>query len=94
MSKTRTLRLTDKEVHAIEALAAALNISGQRGATFQPFIQWLAETASAALPETAAALEIAAGCAAGGEWEDLAIMVEPVYSALCDAAQPEGEKDE
>ena len=81
-TKTRTIRLTDEQLAALDALAKKLGISGQRGATFQPFIQWLADTADYALAETAAALEIAAGCAAGGDWLDLAETVSPTYEDM------------
>lgn len=66
-TKTRTIRLTDQQLAALDALAKKLDISGQRGATFQPFIQWLADTAEYALAETAEALEEAARYAAGIE---------------------------
>jgi hypothetical protein len=78
-NKTRAIRLTDKQVASLEALAAALDISGKGGARLNPLLAWLAETASGALAETAASLEIAAGCAAGGEWEDLVEVLEPKY---------------
>ncbi len=78
-TKIRTIRLTDEQIAALDALAKKLDISGQRGATFQPFIQWLADTADYALAETAAALEIAAGCAAGNDWQDLIESIEPEY---------------
>lgn len=80
-TKIRTIRLTDEQLSALDALAKKLNISGQRGATFQPFIQWFADTADYALAETAAALEIAAGCAAGGDWHELIEAVEPDWPA-------------
>lgn len=70
-TKTRTIRLTDEEVATIEALAAALNISGQRGATFQPFIQHLAEAAAGALPEMAWLLDIGFQVAGGADLEEL-----------------------
>lgn len=76
-TKIRTIRLTDEQIAALDALAQKLDISGQRGATFQPFIQWLANTANFALAETAAALEIAAGCAAGEDWHGLIEAIEP-----------------
>ena len=79
-TKTRTIRLTDQQLSALEALAAKLDISGQRGARFQPLLQWLADTSSYALAETAAALEIAAGCAAGGDWRELAETTEPDWN--------------
>ncbi|MCB0043826.1 MAG: hypothetical protein KDD92_00165 [Caldilineaceae bacterium] len=76
-TKTRTIRLTDEQIAALDSLAEKLNISGQRGARFQPFIQWIADTSSYALAETAAALEVAAGCAAGEDWHELIESVEP-----------------
>lgn len=79
-TKLRTIRLTDKQLSALDALAKKLDISGQRGATFQPFTQWLADTSSYALEETAAALEIAAGCAAGEDWHELIKAIEPDWS--------------
>ena len=79
-TKIRTIRLTDNQLSALDALAKKLDISGQRGATFQPFIQWLADTADYALAETAAALEIAAGCAAGEDWHELIESIEPDFN--------------
>ena len=76
-TKLRAIRLTDEQLSALDALAKKLDISGQRGATFQPFVQWLANTSSYALVETAAALEIAAGCSAGEDWYELIEAVEP-----------------
>lgn len=76
-TKTRTIRLSDSETAALDALAKRLDISGQRGATLNALIRWLAETSSAALNETAAALEIAAGCASGGDWYELIEDIEP-----------------
>lgn len=73
----RNIRLTDHQIAALDALAVKLNISGQRGATLNPLIAWLADTASGALPETAAALEIAASCASGGDWYQLIDMIKP-----------------
>ena len=66
-AKTRAIRLTDAQVQSLEALATALNVGGKGGARLNPLIAWLAETAAGAMAETAAALEIAAGCAAGGD---------------------------
>ncbi|MCA9326754.1 hypothetical protein KC976_04115 [Candidatus Saccharibacteria bacterium] len=80
-TKIRTIRLTDEQLSTLDALAKKLNISGQRGATFQPFIQWIADTSSYALVETAAALEIASGCAAGEDWYDLIKATEPDWPA-------------
>lgn len=76
-TKLRTIRLTDEQIAALEALAEKLDISGQRGARFQPLIQWLADTSSYALAETAAALEIAAGYAKGEDWHELTETIEP-----------------
>lgn len=70
-TKTRTLRLSGEQVSSLEALAVALNVSGKGGARLNPLIAWLAETAAGAMNETAAALEIAAGCAAGKDWDEL-----------------------
>lgn len=80
-TKIRTIRLTDEQLSALDALAKKLNISGQRGATFQPFVQWLADTADYALAETAAALEIAAGCVGGEDWHELIEAIEPDWPA-------------
>ena len=75
----RSIRLTDNQVDALDALAAELKISGQRGATLNPLISWLADTAKFALAETVAALEIASGCAAGGDWNELAEVIHPEW---------------
>lgn len=78
-TKTRAIRLTDAQVAALESLAAALEISGKGGARLNPLIARLAETAAGAMAETAAALEIAAGCAAGEDWDELIKAVRPRY---------------
>jgi hypothetical protein len=80
MTKTRTLRLTDRQVEVLESLFAALDISGQRGARFNAGIAWLAETADGGMAETVAALEIAAGCAAGEDWDELIEIIRPEWS--------------
>lgn len=80
-TKTRAIRLTDTQVSNLEALAAALNISGKGGARLNPLLAWLADTAAGAMAETAAALEIAAGCAAGGEWEDIVIVQRQIMAS-------------
>jgi hypothetical protein len=77
MTTTRTLRLTDEELATLEMLADALSISGQREAKFQPLIRHLAATAAGAMAETVAALEIASGCAAGGDWDELIEAIRP-----------------
>lgn len=55
----KQIRITPRQVAALEALATALNICGQRGTTFQALILRIADLAEAALPETAAALSLA-----------------------------------
>lgn len=77
MTKIRTIRLDDNQLDALDALARKLKISGQRGATFAPLVAWLADIAAGALNETAAALEIAAGCAKGEDWDLLVEMIRP-----------------
>lgn len=76
-AKTRAIRLTDDQVAALEALAVELNVSGKGGARLNPLIAWLAETAAGAMSETAAALEIASGCAAGEDWDELIETIRP-----------------
>ncbi len=66
-AKTRAIRLTDVQVESLEALAAALNVSGKGGARLNPLIAWLAETAAGAMTETVAALEAAAWASEGGD---------------------------
>jgi len=73
----RNIRLSDEELEAIEMLAIELKVSGQRGATLSPFIRWFCEVASAAMPETVAALSIANHCAMGGDWDDALIAYSP-----------------
>lgn len=75
----RTIRLSEKDVEALEMLFERLDISGQRGARLNAGIRHLAETASAAMAETVAAYEIAAGCASGEEWDELIEIVRPEY---------------
>ncbi len=70
-TKTRAIRLTDEQVSSLESLAAALNIIGKGGARLNPVIAWIADTAAGAMAETTAALNIAAGCAAGEDWHEL-----------------------
>lgn len=77
-TKTRAIRLTDAQVESLEDLATALDISGKGGARLNPLIAWLAETAAGAMSETAAALEIAAGCAACEDWDELIEITKPV----------------
>ncbi len=73
----RRIRLTDQQVSALDALAQKLKVSGQRGATLNPLIAWLADTAAGALNETAAALNIASGCASGNDWNLLVEVIRP-----------------
>lgn len=77
--KTRTMRLSNEQVEALTALAQALGVEGQRGARLQPFIQWLAGVATAAWPETVAALRIAEA-SSGGDWHELIEAITPQYS--------------
>ena len=74
---TVPIRITPNQRRTLDALAQALEISGQRGATLQPLIHELERIASGALAETAAALEIAAGCAAGEDWDELVEAIRP-----------------
>ena len=75
----RTIRLTDQDVEALETFFELLGISGQRGKRLNAGIRHLAETASAAMAETVAAYEIAAGCANGEDWDELIEIIHPKY---------------
>lgn len=75
----RTIRLSQKDVEALEMLFQRLNISGQRGTRLNAGIRHLAETASAAMAETVAAYEIAAGATGGEEWDELIDIIRPEY---------------
>ena len=66
----KQLRISQEQSDALQKLAAELNISGQRGAWFQPLILWLADTAIAAPEETAKLLDAAGWIASGGVWEE------------------------
>ena len=59
-TKTRAIRLTDAQVASLEALAGAMNISGKGGARFNPVIARIAD--------------IAAECAASGDWGKFAAI--------------------
>ena len=59
-AKTRAIRLTDAQVASLEALAVAMNISGKGGALFNPVIARIAD--------------IAAECAASGDWGKFAAI--------------------
>ncbi len=59
-AKTRAIRLTDAQVASLEALAVAMNISGKGGARLNPVIARIAD--------------IAAECAASGDWERFAAI--------------------
>lgn len=78
----KQLRISQEQSDALEKLVADLNISGQRGAWFQPLILWLADTTEAAFPEMVAALEIVSQCAAGGDWDELIQVVRPQWPEL------------
>jgi hypothetical protein len=78
MTKTRTIRLTDTEVEALEELFKRLGFQGKQPGTYlNAGLRHLAATAAGAMAETVAAYEIAAGCAAGGDWYGLIEAVRP-----------------
>ena len=79
-TKTRTIRLTDDEVKSLGTLAVALNISGKGGARLNALFRHLAHTAAGAMAETVASYEIASGCAAGGDWDELIQAIRPKYT--------------
>lgn len=41
----KKIRLSQRQLDAIERLAKALGTVGQRGATLQPFVRWIADVA-------------------------------------------------
>ena len=59
-AKTRAIRLNDAQVAALEALAVDMNISGKGGARLNPIIARIAD--------------IAAECAASGDWGKFAAI--------------------
>ena len=59
-AKTRAIRLTDAQVASLEALATELHISGKGGARLNPVIARIAD--------------IAAECAASGDWGKFAAI--------------------
>ncbi len=65
-AKTRAIRLTDDQVSALEALAVAMNISGKGGARLNPAIARIAD--------------IAAECAASGDWGKFAELADPAVT--------------
>ena len=82
MTKTRTIRLTDAEVESLEELFKRLGFQGkQHGTYLNAGLRHLAATAAGAMAETVAAYEIAAGCAAGGDWDELVEAAQPRISA-------------
>ena len=80
MTTTRTIRLTDDEIRALELFAEKLDIYGQRDRRLNALIKHLAATVSAAMPESIAAYEIATGCAAGEDWHDLIEAITPKHT--------------
>ena len=67
-AKTRAIRLTDAQVSALEALATELHISGKGGARLNPIIARIAD--------------IAAECAASGNWGKFSKLTQPLAPAV------------
>ena len=67
-AKTRAIRLTDAQVASLEALAAELHISGKGGARLNPVIARIAD--------------IAAECAASGDWGKFAELADPAVTGM------------
>ena len=67
-AKTRAIRLTDDQVSSLEALAVAMNISGKGGARLNPIIARIAD--------------IAAECAASGDWGRFAKLTQQSAPAV------------
>ena len=65
-TKTRAIRLTDDQVASLEALATELHISGKGGARLNPVIARIAD--------------IAAECAASGDWGRFSKLAEPAVT--------------
>ena len=65
-AKTRAIRLTDDQVASLEALATELHISGKGGARLNPVIARIAD--------------IAAECAASGDWGKFAELADPAVT--------------
>ena len=65
-AKTRAIRLTDAQVASLEALATELHISGKGGARLNPLIARIAD--------------IAAECAASGDWGKFAELADPAVT--------------
>lgn len=77
LKKQYGLYITEEAAEAIIALAKELGIKGERGSSFSATIDWIGRTASGAMAETVAALNIASGCAAGENWDELIEAIEP-----------------
>lgn len=67
-AKTRAIRLTDAQVSSLEALAVAMNISGKGGARLNPVIARIAD--------------IAAECAASGDWGKFVKLADPAVTGM------------
>ena len=65
-AKTRAIRLTDAQVASLEAFATELHISGKGGARLNPVIARIAD--------------IAAECAASGDWGKFAELADPAVT--------------
>ena len=65
-TKTRAIRLTDAQVSSLEALAVAMNTRGKGGARLNPVIARIAD--------------IAAECAASGDWGRFAKLADPAVT--------------
>lgn len=83
MTKThQPLYLAPEAAATLQQLAAAVGSENQRGqASISALCEWLAEAATAAWPETVAALKIARACGAGEDWHELIEIVRPEYPA-------------
>ena len=67
-AKTRAIRLTDDQVASLEALATELQVSGKGGARLNPVIARIAD--------------IAAECAASGDWGRFSKLTQPLAPAV------------
>lgn len=74
------LYLSVEAAAALVELTTALNIRNQRGHGISALCEWLGATADGAFAETVAALDIASGCAAGGDWYELVAAIHPDFS--------------
>ena len=78
----KQIRITERQVAALSALADKRRISGQRNAKFQPVILHIADLADAALDEMATALEIVEAIAVNGlDWYEAVDFIRPEHDA-------------